>query len=139
MIRRAKLKDLDQINEMMDFYSLARIPAEVLKDLCLVSVRGQKVVGFIWSYFGKSKFIAYVDYLTVMPEAKGDGFRLSRAILKRFHRLQIKNVFTLVIQNGSDHSQQSFKINSRIGLTPHETPYHFFIGETERMAEQWVR
>lgn len=139
MIRKATVKDLPQINELMGFYHLMDVPEDMLKDVCLVSTRGEKIVGFIWGSVSRSRYLAYVDYLTVSPEAKGDAFRLCKKILAHFHKLKVKRIMTLVVEDGSDFSKQALRVNEKIDLVPHETLYRFFIGDAERMALKWVR
>lgn len=137
MIRQAKLKDLVGINELMKLVNFVPISKEQLRDCVLVSVRDEKIVGFIWASVSKSKYLAFVDYLAVHPEAKGDGFRLCKAILKRLHFLGIKKILTNVKAEREWNALQSYRINVKIGLKPLENQFYVFYGDTERMSALW--
>lgn len=139
MIREAKIEDLYQINELVSLYDLPPIEESVLRDVCFVSVlENEKIVGFIWAAIPPSKFIAYVDYMTVHPEHKGHGILLCHKVLNRLKEMDVKKVISVVVRNGDPSSIKSHSINMKIGLSPHEHPYTFFIGDVERMARLWA-
>lgn len=139
MIRKAKIADLQKINELMQHYGLIPITEEMLQDVCLVSTRGDRIVGFIWGAVARSRFIAYVDYLTVHPDAKGDGLRLCKKIVEVLHKLKVKKFMSLLIENGSKHAKESKRLHDAILLEQHPVPFRLFLGECERMASKWAR
>jgi N-acetylglutamate synthase-like GNAT family acetyltransferase len=136
MIRPALPTDVEGINQLMEQVGFLPIEESFLKDVAFVGLRDQKVTGFIWGSVSRSKHLGVIDYLAVDPKAKGDGFRLCRAIVKRFHRIGVKKVLSHV--SYQEEFKTAFKIAVKIGLRPLPDLYTLLVGDCERMSQLWA-
>jgi amino-acid N-acetyltransferase len=106
MIRKAKLKDVNEIQRMIKFHStrggiLPRSLSELydhLRDF-FVSIRNRKVVGMCALHICWDD-LAEVRSLAVQEEArnKGMGAKLVKACLKESKELGVKRIFALTYQ-----------------------------------------
>lgn len=137
MIRRAKPEDLAQINQLLAKTGFQSIDKSLLKDFCLVGILNKTVCGVVWASIGKSRFIAYVDYLAVDPQYKGLGARLSRDLVVHFKKMGVKKIMSLVID--SEHTKESLSLQEGFGMGIHPSLFHFCLGEVDQMAARWER
>lgn len=135
MIRRARIKDLPEINELLTRNRLNPMTEAHLQDYCLVGEVDSKIRGVIWAGVTKSRLMAHIDYFAVDPNYIGLGFRLAKRGVKILNKLGIKKVLTFV-ENLEDR-EVSFKINNRFGLKCEKTMYYLFTGETKEMVKLW--
>jgi amino-acid N-acetyltransferase len=106
MIRKAKLKDVKEIQRLIKLYSgrgdiLPRSLSELYDDLrdFFVSIRNRKVVGICALHICWDD-LAEVRSLVVLEEArnKGVGAKLVEACLRESEELGVKRVFALTYQ-----------------------------------------
>lgn len=139
MIRRAYPEDIPAINELLGMYGIAHVPASVCDDVSLVYVADDRVVGFVWAGVTASKHLAYIDYLTVHPDHRGAGLKLTKAILDELSDKKVINACSVITKDETNHSARSHNICFKMGMKLHDYPYSFFQGKIQDMVTKWAQ
>lgn len=139
MIRQAHLSDFEQIEEVSRKCGLKMPRREMLKDVFLVEEQDGHIVAFVWAGIVDSRVMAYADYLTVLPEAKGASYRLSKALT---HELQARGVDQITCEvrlENNPSAYLSYRIMNFLGMKLLKDAYSIFVGDIERGASAWVK
>jgi hypothetical protein len=138
-ILKPSIAHLKGINDLLELSGLEKIASGMLKDLCLVAVSQDKVVGFIWAMVSRSKQMSYVDYFCVHPDHRGMlAARLIKSLILDASLAGVKRVMSIIPDNGSFDSLACFKLNCVVGLRPRRTRYHLFDSRLEDVGGLWV-
>ncbi len=131
-IRSCKDSDVESINELMKAVDFVPIDSGMVDDCTLGAFSGGRCYGFIWAGVTESLWLAYVDFLAVMPGTSGIGTRLTQEMWQILERKGVSKVMSVVKYSGTDSEEKSLQLNAKLGMVPLAKPYHLCIGDMER-------
>lgn len=139
MIRQAIESDFAQIETVSRVCGLKMPRREMLKDIFLVEEWGGRIVAFLWAGVVTSGVMAYADYLTVLPEAKGASYRLCKALTQELQTRGVDQVTCEVRLENNPSAYLSYRIMNFLGMKLLKDAYSIFVGDIERGASEWVK
>jgi len=139
MIRRAMESDFEQILTVSKTVGLKKPKREMLQDVFLVEEQDGRVVGYVWAGVVESRVMAYADYLTVLPEARGASYRLSKALIHELQAMGVSQITCEVRLEQSPEAYLSYRIMNFLGMKLLKDAYSIFVGDIERGATEWEK
>jgi len=126
-IIRAKKKHLSKIRELLSQCGKGDIESCDLnsRDIGLIALEDQKVVGFIWCGLMSQGRFGYISKFAILPEYSGKGVAkaIGIAMLEHLYKSKVKDIFGIIRQD-RHHDKSAFNA-LKFAMGAKEDPYTY--------------
>lgn len=137
-IKKATLKDLPEINKLLNSYGLALMDNSYFnhRDVCLIVVKDGTVIGLVWSGLMRKNKAAYIDYFTVDAKYKKEGIGnlLALAMLAELKKRHVETAFGIIFR---DKWHDASAVNSlKLGMYTKTEPATYVYGFVDHSVKE---
>ncbi len=137
-IRRAYQADLDDINSLLEGYSINPVTRDCIndKDIAVVACEAKRVVGFVWCGLMAKNTVGYLANFVVAQDCAGSGVgeRLLKHTLEVLKKKSVKQVFGTIKQD--EYHDKSAYNALKIAMGADKLPHTYVTGNVQKMVQE---